>query len=223
MSADHSKCQGGENTKSGSDTAETHKHGGGDPLPGITDAFCDFISRYDSTQKENDRHNRVIRRWTIAGAIGVFLYTGLTLALLVGTVVHNRISNKFIRSQLATSEQANEISRQSFSAVQRAFITVTDVSVHRGSADRFPGGVPQNKFWMILPIIENSGNTPTVNLCWMNALSITTGPEQNPDVFAVDIEKSSSADPSPWNYGILGPKAKMTLITVEIESFCMKG
>jgi hypothetical protein len=46
----------------------------------------------------------------------------------------------------------------------------------------------------------------------MNALSMTLGPEQNPDKIAVDIEeKNSSVTPSPWNYGILGPKARMTL------------
>jgi hypothetical protein len=211
MSADHSKSQGDENSKTSSDARARDNHEDTDPLLGIGNAVRDFISRYNFTQKENNQHNKVIRRWTIAGAIGVFLYTVLTFVLLVGTVVHNCISNKFIRSQIAASQQANEISRQSFSAVQRAFITVTDVSVRRGSADRYPGGIPQNQFWMILPTIENSGNTPTVNLRWMNALSITTGPEQNPDVFAVDIEKRPSADPSPWNYGILGPKAKMTL------------
>jgi hypothetical protein len=107
--------------------------------------------------------------------------------------------------------RTDETTRESFSAVQRAFITVTDVSVSRGNPDRYPGGIQQSKFWMIGPIIENSGNTPTEHLRWMNALSVTLSPEQDADKVAVDIEKNASADPSPWNYGILGPKAKMTL------------
>lgn len=113
--------------------------------------------------------------------------------------------------QARLTRESNRISRESFASVQRAFITVTDVSVGRGNSNRYPGGIPQSKFWMILPVIENSGNTPTEHLRWMTALSVTVGPEQDPDRLAVDIEKNSSADPSPWNYGVLGPKAKMTL------------
>jgi hypothetical protein len=113
--------------------------------------------------------------------------------------------------QARLTRESNRISREAFASVQRAFITVTDVSVSRGNSDRFPGGIPQSKFWMILPVIENSGNTPTAHLRWMNALSVTIGPEQDPDRLAVDIEKKSSAGLAAWNYGILGPKAKMTL------------
>ena len=113
--------------------------------------------------------------------------------------------------QARLTRESNRISLESFASVQRAFITVTDITVSRGNPDRYPGGIQQSEFWMIEPVIENSGNTPTKFLRWMNALSVTAGPEQDPDKLAVDIEKNSSANPSPWNYGILGPKAKMTL------------
>lgn len=113
--------------------------------------------------------------------------------------------------QARLTRESNRISRESFASVQRAFITVTDVSIGRGNPDRYPGGIAQSKFWMILPVIENSGNTPTDHLRWMTAPSVTVGPEQDPDKLAVDIEKNASGDSSPWNYGILGAKAKMTL------------
>ena len=154
-----------------------------------------------------------LRGWTNDPAM--FLLTLLTLIILAFYTYYTRRlvldGEANSAEQAALTQESNRISRESFSSVQRAFITITDVNISRGNPERYPEGIPRSEFWMILPVIENSGNTPTKRLRWMNALSMTVGPEQDPDKLAVDIGKNASSDPSPWNYGVLGPKAKMTL------------
>jgi hypothetical protein len=60
--------------------------------------------------------------------------------------------------------KSNGINRESFTSVQRAFITVAsfDTPVRVGDV---PGGQgKQAKYWWFIPNIKNSGNTPTKNM-----------------------------------------------------------
>jgi hypothetical protein len=173
----------------------------------VADAIFAFQKQYDFLERHRAQREQ---KTLLALVVTAVFALGTVLAAIYSNVI---FSGQLREMQTATelTRESNRINRESFASVQRAFITVLDVSVSRGNPDRYPGGIQQSKFWMVLPVVENSGNTPTKHLRWMNALSVTLGPEQNPDKIAVDIKKKSSVTPSPWNYGILGPKAKMTL------------
>jgi hypothetical protein len=175
------------------------------------DSVADAIYAFQKQHDFLERHRAQREQKTLLALVVTAVFAlGTVLAAIYSNVI---FSGQLGEMQTATelTRESNRINRESFASVQRAFITVQDVSVNRGNPDRYPRGIQQSKFWMVLPVVENSGNTPTKHLRWMNALSVTLGPEQNPDKIAVDIEKNSSVTPSPWNYGILGPKARMTL------------
>src|SRR5216683_7579573 len=84
---------------------------------------------------------RLSVQWVVA-------YTGCTLALL-----------SLNYCQLRTSQAANEISRESFVSVQRAYVIVDDVKIVR-AADKGPN----EPSWFFFPNIRNVGNTQTSEL-----------------------------------------------------------
>ena len=91
--------------------------------------------------------------WTIAGAAAIFVYTLITLGLYISTVIHNGISNKI-------SRRANEINRQSFVAVQRAFVNVVDLKVEHGPGltPGEPGSrVIEAMYWTFTPLDRKLG------------------------------------------------------------------
>jgi hypothetical protein len=60
--------------------------------------------------------------------------------------------------------EANGINRESFTSVQRAFITVAGFDTPVRLSD-VPGGQgKQAKYWWFIPNVKNSGNTPTKNM-----------------------------------------------------------
>jgi hypothetical protein len=153
MTSDHdSEGQKGAAEKS------TRRKGEG-TLSSLAKAIQSLAADYQSNQAQQRAHDRRVLCWTVAGAAAIFVYTLVTLGLFIGTVIHNGITNKI-------SRRANEISRQSFVAVQRAFVNV-DLKVEH-EPGLMPGdpGAPGVKamYWTFTPIIENSGNTQTRRL-----------------------------------------------------------
>jgi hypothetical protein len=115
------------------------------------------------------------------------------------------------------SQQANQINRLSFSAVQRAFVTVVDLQFEATTGN---DGRPVS--WMFTPIIENSGTTPTVN---MKITGVMTGGPTKPEKGwsnlypSVELPRDPSDPyevyylPEPFRalHVVLGPKARMPL------------
>ena len=143
------------------DAAEESTRGNGEgTLSSLASAIRSLAADYRSNQAQQRAHDRRVLWWTIAGAAAIFVYTLITLGLYISTVIHNGISNKI-------SRRANEINRQSFVAVQRAFVNVVDLKVEHG-----PGLTPgepgsrgvEAMYWTFTPLIENSGNTQTRRL-----------------------------------------------------------
>ena len=94
-------------------------------LSPLASSIQSFAVVYQANQAQQREHDRRVLFWTIFDAIAIFAYTAFTLAFYINTVIHNGISNKI-------SRQANEINRQSFVAVQRAFVNVVDLKMDRG-------------------------------------------------------------------------------------------
>jgi hypothetical protein len=84
--------------------------------------------------------------WVKFGAIFSGIYTILTAVIIFVSL-----------RQTAQTVDSNRISRESFTAVQRAFVVVSDMA-----SDVYPGELPPT--YDIFPIIRNSGNTPTKDL-----------------------------------------------------------
>ena len=99
-----------------------------------------------------------------------------------------------------------EVVRECFTAIQRAFVTVTDVSI-----DTFHKQVPNmtgDLFWRFIPTIENSGTTPTKNMKWTTS-EVVGGPIDDFNKLGLDIEALLKDNKNAWRYGILGPRAQM--------------
>ena len=101
---------------------ESTRRNGEGTLSSLASAIRSLAADYQSNQAQQRAHDRRVLWWTIAGAAAIFAYTLITLGLYISTVIHNGISNKI-------SRRANEINRQSFVAVQRAFVNVVDLAV----------------------------------------------------------------------------------------------
>jgi hypothetical protein len=95
--------------------------------------------------------------------------------------------------------------------VQRAFVAVTELAIKRGNPNRFMNGVPESRFWMLTPQVENSGTTPTRNLRWIVAPGFTFATEEDIPKVAADVEAQTPDLNRAWNYGVLGPRAHMSL------------
>ena len=108
----------------------------------------------------------------------------------------------------ASNDAAHQtgVVRESFTAIQRAFVTVTDVSI-----DTFRHQIPNETgdlFWRFIPTIENSGTTPTKNMKWTTS-GVVGGPIEDFNKLGIDIEALVKDNKNAWRYGILGPRAKM--------------
>ena len=85
--------------------------------------------------------------------IAVSIYTGITALMWCNST-----------RQLSTVIEGNKISREAFTSVQRAFVTVSsfDTPLRMSDLPGHPG--EQFKSWWFIPNIRNSGNTPTKNM-----------------------------------------------------------
>jgi hypothetical protein len=89
----------------------------------------------------------VVGRWT--RVLGIF--TGLLVAVTIGGVVVSVL-------QFQALKEANNDNKKALVAVQRAFITVSELK--QEPAVRNDG----TKYWRVAPIIKNTGNTPAVGV-----------------------------------------------------------
>jgi hypothetical protein len=120
------------------------------------------IASLDKAVIVNTQHER--RMETLAWfAAGVGLVAALGGIFAAG----------FAGIQAYVSNQGNKVNREAFTAVQRAFVTVNQVKIVKA-----PAGLPdQNnqvmkvQGTMIIPIMKNTGNTPTKNLRFWAAAS----------------------------------------------------
>jgi hypothetical protein len=176
----------------------------------------------DSSHKRYDTENQAIVS-TIANAIHTYRRDRradehdrakrekATIVVLAVTAIFALFAaGAAIYSAIIFTGQLNEM-RVSSAVVQRAFITVTELSIKRGNANRFLNGTPESRFWMLTPQIENSGTTPTRNLRWIVAPGFTFASEEEIPNAAADVEAQTPNLDQAWNYGILGPRSRMSL------------
>src|SRR5580658_1479185 len=62
--------------------------------------FRSFLTKYDAALDENRNHNHGVFTWTRRAAIGVFLYTALTLGIVVIALCQFHISRDTEQRQL---------------------------------------------------------------------------------------------------------------------------
>jgi hypothetical protein len=160
-------------------------------------AVADAIDTYRRAHETDDRERAKRERITIIVLI-------MTAIFAFAAAVAAGISAWIFQGQLREMQTANTV-------VQRAFITVKKLNIQRGSINRFINGVPESRFWMLSPEVENSGATPTQNLRWIVAPGFTFANRENLSRAAADVEKQTPNLTEAWNYGILGPHATMSL------------
>jgi hypothetical protein len=120
-----------------------------------------------------------------------------TALLFVGTVVSAAILWK-----------TDHTARESFTAVQRAFVTVNEVKIEKFQVPVY-GIITNPNYWRFTPTIENSGGTPTKNLRWATSVAVG-GPTEDFNKLGLDGIEKDATGPA-WRYGILGPKARINL------------
>jgi hypothetical protein len=132
--------------------------------------------------------------------IAVSLYTGITILLWCNS-----------NQQLSAVIESNKTNRESLTSVQRAFIAPSITIEAQGTGDQIK--------WLVVPFIENTGNTPTRSL---RANIIGT---LGPDYQELGFQKSLDAEVG-YNQGVeiggvpptqafLGPHAKVSYMSLE--------
>jgi hypothetical protein len=160
--------------------------------------IANLASAYVNSRKANsEKPTGELRaaNWTARATIAIAVLTAVTI--VVGT------------AQYFVLKRADETTRESFSAVQRAFVTVTDVAIDSFHQKVMPP-MEGDLFWRFTPMIENSGTTPTRNLRWTTSAT-NEGPITDFNKLGLDLEPLVKNNKNAWRFGILGPKAKMNL------------
>ena len=110
-----------------------------------------IYKRYSKKKRQYTKDKGIF--WlTFVMCVLIFVYTVYTRRLVVG-------SEETSAAQIALMVEANKINHMSFEAVQRAFVTNIRLAL-TDTGNNTPGF----SRWVIGPVIENSGNTPTINL-----------------------------------------------------------
>jgi hypothetical protein len=121
---------------------------------------------HPAEEPEDTCYSKIAKRWqhtwkewkTVSIDRKIELFVGF--AILVAAIVSARVAS----FQWSAMVESNSISREAFTSVQRAFITVSsfDTPVRLSDAPGQPN--KQVKYWWFIPNIKNSGNTPTKNM-----------------------------------------------------------
>jgi hypothetical protein len=125
-----------------------------------------FFRKFKNWYPDENRHEAKEREyWSWQRGIAVLTFISAVGALYIAISAFRETQR-----QVRAAIEANKISRESFTSVQRAFVTVAtfDMSVRIGPR---PSDGSQIKYWWFTPNIKNSGNTPTKN---MNYLAIAS-------------------------------------------------
>jgi hypothetical protein len=113
--------------------------------PPVSDYYAAEQKERES-KSQRDKHRLTIEKVTLVAAIAAAIFTGFTLCQLW---------------------KQTGIEERSFEAAQKAYISVTGLVVEP---------VPDSpKFWRVLPVANNSGNTPTKNLWWTSVAGDYSG------------------------------------------------
>jgi hypothetical protein len=147
------------------------------------------------------------RRYREYGTIGALLLAA-GAALLTLIVTHCDTRDLITETQTAAKQQhndtitSNQISREAYTSVQRAFVFVKELqfTTRTGTDPLNPGNYPE--LWWFSPIIENSGNTPTKSLqvlfiasCAYDPLRILFGMGPQQTLSCEDIPPAGPRDP----------------------------
>ena len=111
--------------------------------------------------------------------------------------------------------RTDETTRESFTAVQRAFVNVSEHKIEKGKILPGPPGNPGTKesAWWFTPMIQNTGNTPTKNMhflpiAWCGPPGFSLGPMQ---AFGCEATPLLPTDPDNFfqdrstGHAVLGP------------------
>jgi hypothetical protein len=109
--------------------------------------------------------------------------------------------------QWGALRRADDTTREAFTAVQRAFVTVGDLAIAPVVGDQ-----GKTDLWQVTPIIENSGNTPTKNLRYLFSTSIADAKyfKDAPYINLVCAGGIPISNLVPdFNHVVIGPKSKL--------------
>jgi hypothetical protein len=95
-------------------------------------------------------------------ALGALVVNCMALGFLVLTAIIASFAYFETQKQATAAIEGNKISRESFTSVQRAFITIDGLDI--SAIKSVEGG--EITHWMFKTIIKNSGNTPTKDMRW---------------------------------------------------------
>jgi hypothetical protein len=104
--------------------------------------------KYETAQESQSDHDQKTLFWNRLTGWGVFIYTGLTFFIMIASI----FSAVYSRRQADTAEQG-------LVAVQRAFITVSELKIEPASSRD-----GKYKFVRVTPVIKNSGPTPAIGV-----------------------------------------------------------
>jgi hypothetical protein len=151
----------------------------------VANALNAYARDQQAYQAYTAKHNRKIRRWTRAATIGAIIYTLITAFILV------------------TSVYLAKRTRESYTAVQRAFVYPSSIALS------------SNVESVNLQIVwQNSGNTPTVDLSiYVSGCLMKNEPDKTFTFPEVDERCNKIARPNIIN-SLLGPKYPIPSVAV---------
>lgn len=128
-------------------------------------------AKQQNTEVEHRANERSLARSTVA------------IACLTGALVFvGCLSATVSFFQLEAMKRADITTRESFTAVQRAFVIVDGLKINQSVAAN------GETYYGFVPIIKNTGNTPTRNLVYTGALAgIIQNPNKRPEFGNVEL------------------------------------
>ena len=113
--------------------------------------------------------------------------------------------------QWSAMRQADQTTRESFSAVQRPFITAIGLNF---SQQGYGASTPQ--YWLFQTVLENSGNTPTKNMTVTLFVSFDTPIVPNSPPDPADLKKDDETLPMITDY-FIGPHGKIPVDAIALH------
>jgi hypothetical protein len=141
--------EGPNAAKDGNDDSKTNAERVQGPISVVINNSPIAKNENEKPAKKHERRIETLALFAALGGIGAAIFAGI---------------------QALVSNQGNAITRSGYVTVQRAFVTISEfrVEMRDGLAPSPPGqpGVP-TKYWTFIPVMKNSGTTPTKNLRYL--------------------------------------------------------